>query len=195
VTINLDAAEDKIDCFVRSVAGPIATLGHLGEIPPHVRERLSPGLLGYLTFSHEGVLSALRGVATVDCATEPDLAFVALDGIKLPERRNAARVELAITAHVFRVFEDGMRSPNRVESVTADLSLGGTLIERRPGLVMGMQLQVELYFEAFPDPLCCDAVVTRQTSSKLGLRFTEMQETDRVRLAEILAHHRRSRIG
>jgi len=191
VTITLDGSEDQIECFVRSVTAPVATLGQFGGIPSQLRRRLSPGVLGYMTFSHDGVPVALRGVATVDCVSEPDLGFVALDGVKLPERRTAPRVELATPARVFIVGPGGTTSQEAIETATADLSLGGVLLERRPGIGITARLRVELYFGLFPTPVRCEAEVVRQTNTHLGLRFTEMPEADRVRLAEILAYQQR----
>src|SRR5438477_528652 len=95
VAINLDGAEDRIDCYVKSVTGAVATLSSFGGLPPELRRALSPGLLGYMSFSYDGEPVALRGVATVDCATEPDFGFVGLDGIKMPERRSDVRVKFA----------------------------------------------------------------------------------------------------
>jgi len=193
VTINLDGDEPRIECFVRSVAAPVATLGHFGRISPDLRRRLSPGLLGYLTFSHDGMPVALRGVATVDCVGEPDLGFVALDGVKLPERRMAPRVELATTAHVFTLEPDGASASKAIETVTADISLGGALLERRSRIGLAAKLRVELYFGVFPMPVRCEAEVVRQTITHVGVRFIEMPDADRVRLKGILEDQLRRR--
>jgi hypothetical protein len=194
VTVNLDEGGGRIDCYVRSVDGPVATLGHLAGIVPLLRRRLSPGSLGYLTFSHNGTQIAVRGVATVDCVREPDLAFVGLDGNMLPERRTDQRVELVTTARVHVVDADGTAMPDPIETLTADLSLGGALIERRPGLVAGSRLHLDLCFGAFP-AVHCEAVLARHTSAYVAVKFIEMQEADRLRLAGVLAGQRRRRSG
>jgi PilZ domain len=189
VAINLDGAEDRIDCYVKSVTGAVATLGRFGGLPLELRRALSPGLLGYLTFSFDGEPVALRGVATVDCAPEPDFAFVGLDGIKMPERRSDVRVNLATVARVCTIADDGHAIAEPIETVTLDLSLGGVLIERRQRMGIGPLVRVDLYFGADPTPVSCSGKVARLTITHMGVKFIEMQEADRVRLAGILSQH------
>jgi hypothetical protein len=191
VAINLDGAEERIDCYVKSVTGAIATLGRFGGIPPELRAALSPGLLGYLTFSYDGDTVALRGVATADCAPEPDFGFVGLDGIKMPERRSDARVAFATVARVCTIDDDGIEILQPVETVTLDLSLGGALVERRQRMGIGPLVRVELYFGADPMPVSCLGKVARLTITHMGVKFTEMQEADRVRLASVIREHER----
>jgi hypothetical protein len=186
VSINLDGANERIDCYVKSVNGAIATLGRPAGLPPSLRQAMTPGLLGYLTFSSNGQAVALRGVATVDCAAYPDFAFVGLDGIKMPERRSDVRFPLATSARLCTVDDEGFAIGQPIETVTADLSLGGVLIERRQRMGIGPVVQIEMDFDSLPMPLRCMAVVARLTVTHMGVRFTEMTEVDRVRLTSIL---------
>jgi hypothetical protein len=186
VAIHLDGVDGQIDAYVRSVAGAIATLGRIGGLPAVVRAQLSPGLLGYLTFSDNGEPVALRGVATVDCAVEPDFAFVGLDGMKLPERRSDVRVALMTRARVCSIDDEGLPIGEPVETFTADMSLGGVLVERRQKMGIGPLMQVELFFGPSPAPALCTAKVARLTITHMGLRFIEMQESARVRIADAI---------
>ena len=196
VAINLDGAQDQLDCYVKSVNGAVATLGRFGGLPPQLRAALSPGLLGYLSFSFDGERVALRGVATVDCATEPDFAFVGLDGIKMPERRNVhrlwiARVDHATRAAVCTIGDDGLGITEPLETVTVDLSLGGVLVERRQRMGIGPLIRIDLFFGVDPNPVRCTGKVARLTVTHMGIRFVEMQESDRIRLAAILRRQER----
>jgi hypothetical protein len=191
VTINLDGASTQIECFVRSVDGPIAGLRHLGELDQELRELMTPGSLGYMTFADRGVPVALRGVATVNCAEGFDLAFLDLDGAELPDRRKDVRVDLATPASVCLLNSDGSPQSVPIETVTADISMGGVLIELRSTFELGARMRVDLHFAVFPTPIRCFSTLVRQTPKHAGLRFTEMHESDRVRLAGVLAEQQR----
>jgi hypothetical protein len=191
VAIHLDGAQDQIDCYVKSVNGAVAVLGRFGGLPPQLRRALSPGLLGYLSFSLDGEPVALRGVTTVDCATEPDFAFVGLDGIKMPERRSDVRVDLATRATVCTVGDDGLGITEPRETVTVDLSLGGVLVERRQRMGIGPLVRIDLFFGVDPNPVRCTGKVARLTVTHMGVRFVEMQDSDRIRLAAILRRQER----
>jgi hypothetical protein len=196
VTINLDGASAKIECFVRSVEGPIAGLRHLGELDPELRELLSPGSLCYMTFADRGVPVAVRGVATVNCAEGFDLAFLDLDAAELPERRKDVRVDLATRASLCVLNSDGSPQAVPTETVTTDISMGGALVGFSTPLELGARVRVDLHFTLFPTPIRCFAVVVRQTRTHVGVRFSEMPESDRVRLAGIIAEQeRRAKVG
>lgn len=66
VTLELDAEfegdVDALVCRVGSVHGPVATLGPVDELTARVRERLTPGSLGFMVFRHHGTPVGLRGV-------------------------------------------------------------------------------------------------------------------------------------
>jgi PilZ domain len=77
-----------------------------------------------------------------------------------------------------------------VETLTADLSLGGALLERRQALGDGREWLIEL-FPSGPSPIRCHAVLARETPTQLGVAFLDMSDSDRIRLAGILADHQR----
>jgi len=66
VTIELDAEfegdVETLHCRVGTVHGPVATLAPAGEIADRMRERLTPGALGFMVFRHNGAPVGLRGV-------------------------------------------------------------------------------------------------------------------------------------
>jgi PilZ domain len=191
VTINLDGAPGQIHCYVRSIDGQVAGLRHVGELDPELREVMTPGAVGYLTFADRGTPMAVRGVATVNCGEGFDLAFLGIDSAELSERRRDVRVDLATRASVCRLNADGSPQSVPIETVTTDISMGGVLVELTTEFELGSRLRVDLHFSVFPTPIRCYAVLVRQTRTHAGMRFTEMRESDRVRLAGVIAEQQR----
>ena len=86
-------------------------------------------MLAYLLFEHHGAMTALKGIATANPDEQAELAFVVIDGVNLPERRAAERVDLG--AHA-RVWAAGADSGEGIETAAVNVSAGGVLIERPP---------------------------------------------------------------
>jgi PilZ domain len=192
VTVKLDGGDARFDCYVRSVAGPITNLGQMGGVVPALRERLTPGSLGYLTWrSPDGGRMALRGVATTAADGGSGLAFVVIEELDLLERRSEPRLALATIARFREIDRHGVAADTVIESITADLSLGGVLVEERDGLEVGARFQLELSFDGFPAPVECEALIVRQAPGHFGIKFTRIDERHRARLAVMLAHYRR----
>src|SRR3978361_844062 len=128
VTIELDSefegALDTLVCRIGSVHGPVATLAPANAIADRVRERLTPGSLGFMVFRHHGTPVGLRGV--VRAAPEDDLVeFVVLCGIQIAERRTAERIAMITPVRATPAGAD-----DAISTVTANLSLGGALLTR-----------------------------------------------------------------
>jgi hypothetical protein len=172
---------------VASIAGAVAALTRLG--PP---TDVPAGALGYMVFEHKGSLVALRGVTTDVSSDGPELEFVVIDGVQLPERRAGERVELSARV---RMFPPGLGddADAAVESVTSNISSSGALVERRPGLGDGPDFKLELFLGGDPAPIRCGAELARFTPTHLGIKFTDMQEADRVRVGGVI--FRLQRIG
>jgi PilZ domain len=191
VTINLDGRADRYQCFVRSVVGTMAILGQFGGIDPGLRARLNPGSLGYLAVAQEGLQLALRGVLTTAPDDSDSVAFVMLDADSLPERRRQERIKVVTVARVRLIDYTGADQPAEIETVTADVSVGGALIEARPGLDIGAYMLVDLCFPGFAEPVHCKAKIVRQAGDRIGVQFIDIDERHRARLSVILAHCRR----
>jgi hypothetical protein len=187
--IGLDNEEDDIECRVVSVSGSAALLKQTYQIPRSARLRLAGGALGHLVFQHQGTLVALRGVAHAPEDSEEGLVFAVVDGVQLPERRNAERVAVILRARAWALGEGGESAALGGETVTANVSSTGALIERRGYLAAATHLRLELSLRDGDAPLCCDAVVARETSTHLGVHFTAMAEQDRIRLGVVLLRH------
>jgi hypothetical protein len=189
VRIDLDAKVDWevdcIECRVQSINGPVATLAPVDEVAVAVHERLSPGSLCFLTFTHGRAPVALRGVALA-VADSDDLEFVVVDGIQVAERRNAERTPLVTAVRAAPMQPDG-EPGNQVATVTSNLSMGGALLLRRPGLGEGPRWQIELFLPGQPTQVHCNAVLARATPSHFGVKFINMEEADQLRLAGLLA--------
>ena len=189
VRVDLDAKVDWevdcIECRVQSIHGPVATLAPVDEIPSQVQERLASGALCFLTFTHGRAPVALRGVALV-VADSDDLEFVVVDGIQVAERRSAERTPLVTALRAAPMDADGTAG-DEVATVTSNLSMGGALLLRRPGLGEGPRWQIELFLPGDSNHVHCEAVLARATPSHFGVRFVNMQEADQLRIAGLLA--------
>jgi hypothetical protein len=186
VEIHLDIEDPAITCRVASVTGAVATL-----IPdPGAPDSLPTAANGHLVFEHHGSLVALRGIAASLSPDEPKIEFVVIDNVVLPERRAAERIPLAASVRL-RPAELHDDEASVVETITHDISITGVLVERRPGLAQ-QQLAIELRFGADPAPITSHAVPVRETASHVGLKFVDMGEPDRTRLAGIIFRHQRA---
>jgi PilZ domain-containing protein len=192
VTIELDAEfEGEVEtllCRVGSVHGPVATLAPASEIAERMRERLTPGSLGFMVFRHNSTPVGLRGVVRAAPTDEEIVEFVVIDGIQVTERRTAERV--AMITPVRAIAEGG---DEVVHTVTANLSLGGALLTRRPGLGEGPTWRLGVSIPGDPSPIRCEATIARMTPTHIGVRFDGMSEADSIRLAGALADHQRRR--
>jgi PilZ domain len=186
VEIHLETDDPAITCRVASVTGAVATLIR-AEDPA---ESLPPAATGHLVFEHQGSLVALRGIAASLSADEPKIEFVVIDNVVLPERRAAERIPLAAAV---RLWPAGLESDQsaRIDTVTADVSITGALVERRAELG-DRELAMELRFDPDPSPISCHAQPVRETPTHLGLKFVGMPEADRARLAGIIFRYQRA---
>jgi hypothetical protein len=189
VRVDLDAKVDWevdcIECRVQSIQGPVATLSPAREILGSVQTRLATGSLCFLTFEHNRAPVALRGVALA-VADSTDLEFVVVDGIQVAERRSAERTALVTAVRAAPVGGDGTPG-DAVGTVTSNLSMGGALLLKRPGLGSGPRWKIELFLPGDPDHVHCEAELARETPTHLGVRLLNMQESDQLRVAGVLA--------
>lgn len=189
VRVDLDAKVDWevdcIECRVQSIHGPVATLAPCDEVPTDVQGRLSSGSLCFLTFTHGRAPVALRGVALA-VADSHDIEFVVVDGIQVAERRSAERTPL-VTAVRATPVDSADTAPEPVSTVTSNLSMGGALLLRRPGLGEGPRWRIELFLPGDSVHVHCEAVLARATPTHFGVKFDNMQEADQLRIAGVLA--------
>ncbi|MGO9956475.1 MAG: PilZ domain-containing protein [Solirubrobacteraceae bacterium] len=193
VTIDLDPENGRdlecIDCSVGWVLGPVATLTPIGTIPAGARARLEHGALCFMTFEHRRTPVALRGIALA-VAMSSKIEFVVIDGIQVSERRSAERVPVVTPIRATSAEPDSAVTA-QVATVTSNLSVGGALLTRRPGLGEGPRWQIELTLPGDPVSVRCDAQLARRTPTHVGVRFENMQEADQLRLARTIADRQR----
>jgi hypothetical protein len=184
VEIHLDGEDDVIACYVLGVEGSVATLASL-DGGPVTLENSAPAVPGYLLFDHSGGKVALKGIAAPDASRPAQLLFVVIDGVQLPERRSAERVEVNAVARLF--LPPPAHDGEYVETPLADLSVSGMRVERRPSLDEHTRYRLALYFGDQPKPIRCDAEVARTTPTHIGMKFVDLEDTDRAILAAIVA--------
>ena len=170
-----------------AVQGSVATLKRITVLPAEELAKFTPGVLGYMLFEHRGAMTALKGIATASSTQETELAFVVIDGVQLPERRAAVRVSLNAVARISGpIGGNGGNGGGTIETPTANVSAGGILIERPDALGDGPTFRLELVLEHDPQPIRCGATIVRATPTHVALKFLEIQDADRIRLAGMI---------
>jgi PilZ domain len=190
VEIHLDGDElEVVPCVVQGVECSVASLSSVDPTPVPLLGSSMQAVPGYLVFEHGGRRVALKGIATTAGERQwPEFLFVVMDGVQLPERRAAERVEVHAVARLFPPDAGGDGEP--VDTLLADLSISGMRVARHPRLVEGPRYRLELYVADRPTPLRCDAAVARTTATHVGMKFIDVQEADRTLLAAIVASRR-----
>ncbi len=185
VEIHLDAEDEIVlDCRVLGVEGSVATLASDDAGPGTLLGGSVPAVPGYMLFDHAGGMVALKGIATASTSQGPELLFVVIDGVQLPERRGAARAEVKAVA---RMFAPGSPDESEYfETRLADLSISGMRVERHHGLVSATQFRLELYIGEAQTPIRCQAELARTTPTHVGMKFVDLQDTDRTLLDAIV---------
>jgi hypothetical protein len=188
VEIHLDVEDEVVlDCRVLGVEGSVATLEGIDAEPGAVLGTSVPAVHGYLMFDHAGGKVALKGIATTSTSEGPELLFVVVDGVQLPERRSAARARVNAVA---RMFPPGApQESGFFETRLADLSISGMRVERHPNLDAATGYRIELYFGEAQTPIRCGAEVARTTPTHVGMKFVDLPEADRALLDAIVRAH------
>jgi hypothetical protein len=186
VEIHLETDDPAITCRVASVTGAVATLTR----DDHPFEPLPPAANGHLVFEHQGTLVALQGIAASLSPEDPKIEFVVIDNVVLPERRAAERIPVAARVLVWPAGQEGDESA-ALETVTADVSITGALIERRPGVEV-REVALELRFGPENATVTCHGHPVRETPTHVGVKFVGMPPADRARLAGIIFRHQRA---
>jgi PilZ domain len=191
VEIHLDGEDEVVlDCRVLGVEGSVATLARSDAGPGTLLGSSVPAVPGYLLFDHSGGKVALKGIATASTSEGPELLFVVIDGVQLPERRAAARAEVKALARMFLLGSAG--ESEYFETRLADLSVSGMRVEGHPSLDSATQFRLELYIGGAQTPIRCGAQVARRTPTHVGLKFRDLQEADRTLLDAIVRAHAES---
>lgn len=191
VEIHLDGEDEVVlGCRVMGVEGSVATLASVDAGPGPVLGGSVPAVPGYLLFDHSGGRVALKGIATANTSEGPELLFVVIDGVQLPERRSAARARVNAVGRMFP--PDSMDGSEYFETRLADLSVSGMRVEGHPGLDGAIRYRLELYIGDAQTPIRCGAEIARRTPTHVGLKFIDLQEADRTLLDAIVRAHAES---
>ena len=165
------ARRSQIDCYVRSVTGAVATLGRLGGLPAGAAQRALTGLARLPDVLPDGEPIALRGVATVDCATDAGFRVRRArrdQDARAPERRPCrARDSRARCA---RSTMTASRSPNAGRDASPSTSASAAaLVERRPADGNRPATSGRAVLRRRPEHRsCCNGGVARLTSHAHG---------------------------
>jgi hypothetical protein len=191
VEIHLDGEDEVVlGCRVMGVEGSVATLASVDAGPGPVLGGSVPAVPGYLLFDHSGGRVALKGIATANTSEGPELLFVVIDGVQLPERRSAARARVNAVARMFH--PDSVDGSEYFETRLADLSVSGMRVEGDPSLNGAIRYRLELYIGDAQTPIRCGAEIARTTPTHVGLKFIDLEEADRTLLDAIVRAHAES---
>jgi len=73
-----------------------------------------------------------------------------------------------------------------IDTAAVNVSAGGVLIERPAGLGDGQNFRLELMLEHDPQPIRCNAIIVRETLTHVALKFRDIADADRIRLAGMI---------
>lgn len=173
-----------IACRTRSLDGSVATLEGREDLAIAVRLRLKRGALCFLTFEHGHGPVALRG-AVLAVPGSDQIEFVAVDGVKVTERRGGGRIPF-VTPVEMTVIDSDLPAVDPIQTVTSNLSIGGALIARHPRL-SGERWTIALSLPDVEDRIHCEAALVRASDSHMGIAFAKVRDVDQVRIARVLA--------
>ncbi len=122
---------------------------------------------------------------TATRASETTLTAATERLVLIAERRTAPRV--ALDASVRAVLQ-AAGTAARIETAAVDVSMGGALLENRPGLGDG-PWALELYLPDDAAPLKCTATLARRTQTQFGIAFADVTDADLLRLDTAITRH------
>ncbi len=184
VSLDVGGPEGRVDCRVGAITREQATLVPVGRLAEYTQAKLETECPCYLVFDDGGIPVGLRGAARA-AGSGSQMFFSVVDGVQLTQRRSAARVPIRAPTTLTPVAAAG-RSIDPVETVTVNLSLGGALIEVRPGMDDGPDWRFEVRPTEVPQGIAGLASLVRRTRTSVGVAFSEISESDRLRLATVL---------
>jgi len=164
---HIRAVTEQSDGVAASIEATSSALAEVGEATRRIEDTV-----------------AAQRTATVE--SEDTLAAAGDRLVQIAERRANSRVDLRAPVRATPLAADG---PARtIETVTIDLSLGGALLEDRPGIGDG-PWRIELSLPGEADPVRCLAVRARLAGGHVGVAFGEVGDADLLRLDAAIARH------
>ena len=189
VTIDLDPdSAQKASSFaarVEWIEGSTARLVPAGQLTAELRARLRPGALAQLSFERDSLPIEMRGIAFSQRFGR-GIEFVVTEGFRLTDRRTTDRLPVVAQVRASLMADDGRVVGTTSATATKNLSLDGVLVARQPRLGSGPRWTIELTLPSASAPVQCQAVLARETSSYLALRFVDLSDSDRRLLATAL---------
>src|ERR1700742_5116592 len=181
---QLDLGEEAVPCLVVGFSGSDVVLAPSGGLPDGA---LKGRIESYLLLESGGNLHALKAnVRTGD--GDGEIVATLLDPFRLGQRRNFSRAPVVMPVHLRPLGDEDAPWT----SFTRDVSAGGIRVARQSSyreadaheVVLGL-VQQDLEIKA-------KAATVRITDRDLSLNFVEIEQADRLLLAQLtFAFHRR----
>jgi PilZ domain len=188
VTLEVNRPSASIECLVLAIDGNEATLE---PVEAEQLPALSPtGSDALLTFEYRSQLITLRGSGRRDEVSH-DIRFQVTDRVTVPQRRQHARVDVALPITITALSDGGQPAGEPIVTRTRDLSADGLLAEELlPAAETRWRLELEL-----PDrgpTVVCEARVVRHVGGGTGMRYATIDADDRQRLKQFVAAYKRA---
>ena len=164
---HIRAVTEQSDGVAASIEATSSALAEVGEATRRIEETV-----------------ASQRTATIE--SEDTLTAAGDRLVQIAERRANSRVDLRAPVRATPLAAEGVA--RTIETVTIDLSLGGALLENRPGIGDG-PWQIELSLPGQIDPVRCLAVRVRMAGGHVGVAFGEVGDADLLRLDAAIARH------
>jgi c-di-GMP-binding flagellar brake protein YcgR len=187
--VALSVGDATIDCRVDSLPGGQAALAPLHAGESSLLPAASAG--ASIVFEHDGRLVMLRG-AMYRATSADDLRFAetttrSAGAVVGEQRRKAARLAITLPATIRQLDDEGAPFGEERQLITRDLSIGGFAVGTGVGAFpVGALVRFAL---VLTNGTLIDgtARVVRAAIEMSGLRFEQLEPSDRVRLAGFLA--------
>ncbi len=186
VSLFVDRADMALDCRIVGFHRSLVVLERSRAMRGQDLRALTPGTVTYIVCGTGDRLGALR--VQVSSVADERLVLRLLDRFTLGQRRTFSRLETEWGAGV-EGLDDGKPPTPMVVTSTIDVSAGGTLLRRPPGLGQHAAYRVTLDLPGGRPPLTAAAAPVRVDEDRLALRFVDLDARDEARIAEVILEY------
>jgi hypothetical protein len=185
VHLDIGHSNEGVDCLLTGFFGPDFVLMPTQGVSRRTKQALPARPTAYVWLKYQGRYMAQRGVVLAGMSDD-QLIFRITDTFRIGQRRAYSRAPLQMPVRIEPLGVDAAPW----EATTADFSAGGLRLAPVEAPVFGAQNELTIEVEG-GTAVRATAVVVRHDPSAIGMRYTSIDDRDRLRLAEIaLAWHR-----
>jgi hypothetical protein len=181
---QLDLGEEAVPCLVVGFSGADVVLAPGAPLPDDALENRRDS---YLLLESGGNLHALKANVRKGNA-DGEIVATLLDPFRLGQRRNFSRAQVVMPAHLRPLGDENAPWT----SFTRDVSAGGLRVARQSSYREADAHEVVLGLVQQDREIKAKATAVRVTDRDVSLNFIEIEQSDRLLLAQLtFAFHRR----